>query len=70
MRHMSSIETHGTRLAFQADRTNTNRLLLQGRLVSRYTHDDVHDRNELVARQVLSATRPRARASGPWGRRP
>jgi hypothetical protein len=48
-------QAHGTRIAFQADRTNTNRLLLQGQLVLRYTHEDIADRDTLVARQVLSA---------------
>jgi predicted transcriptional regulator of viral defense system len=48
-------EAHGTRVAFQDDRTATNALQLGGFVVLRYTHDDVTRRGRLIAAQVLSA---------------
>ena len=48
-------QAHRTRVAFQVDRTNTNRLQLAGNIVLRYTWDDVRIRHAEVAAQVLSA---------------
>ena len=48
-------QAHRTRVAFQHDRTNTNRLQLAGNIVLRYTWDDVRIRHAEVAAQVLSA---------------
>jgi very-short-patch-repair endonuclease len=51
-------EAHGTRAAFQDDRTTTNALLLAGYLVLRFTYDDVEHRPDHVAAQVLPAVHP------------
>jgi very-short-patch-repair endonuclease len=51
-------EAHGTRAAFQDDRTTTNALLLAGYLVLRFTYDDVEHRPDHVAAQVLHAVHP------------
>jgi very-short-patch-repair endonuclease len=48
-------QAHGTRVAFQQDRSVTNALLLAGFLVLRFTHDDVTRRPGLVAAQVRQA---------------
>jgi len=48
-------EAHGTRVAFQDDRTATNALQLGGFVVLRYTHHDVTRRGRLIAAQVRSA---------------
>jgi very-short-patch-repair endonuclease len=43
---------HGTRSAFQADRTISNRLQLEGYTILRFTHTDVARRPSQVARQI------------------
>lgn len=51
---------HGTRSAFQADRTATNALQLSGQLVLRCTDNDVDLRGAFVANQVRAGLRPHA----------
>jgi very-short-patch-repair endonuclease len=51
---------HGTRSAFQADRTATNALQLSGQLVLRFTDDDVDYRGRFVADQVRAGLRRHA----------
>jgi very-short-patch-repair endonuclease len=46
---------HGTRSAFQADRTISNRLQLEGYTILRFTHTDVARRPSHVARQIRTA---------------
>jgi very-short-patch-repair endonuclease len=46
---------HGTRSAFQADRTLSNRLQLEGYTILRFTHTDVARRPGHVARQIRAA---------------
>jgi very-short-patch-repair endonuclease/predicted transcriptional regulator of viral defense system len=46
---------HGTRSAFQADRTISNRLQLDGYTILRFTHSDVARRPAHVARQIRQA---------------
>ena len=58
-------QAHGTRVALQDDRTNTNRLQLAGNIVLRYTWDDVRIRHAEVAAQVLSAGNLSSTHSGP-----
>ena len=58
-------QAHRTRVAFQADRTNTNLLQLAGNIVLRYTWDDVRIRHAEVAAQVLSAGNVSSTHSGP-----
>ena len=58
-------QAHGTRVAFQDDRTNTNRLQLAGNIVLRCTWDDVRIRHAEVAAQVLSAGNLSSTHSGP-----
>ncbi len=58
-------QAHRTRVAFQNDRTNTNRLQLAGNIVLRYTWDDVRIRHAEVAAQVLSAGNFSSTHSGP-----
>jgi very-short-patch-repair endonuclease len=48
-------EAHGTRGAFQADRTTSNRLQLQGYVVLRFTSTDLRRRPAHVARQIRTA---------------
>jgi len=58
-------QAHRTRVAFQDDRTNTNRLQLAGNVVLRYTWDDVRIRHAEVAAQVLYAGKFSSTHSGP-----
>ncbi len=60
-------EAHRTRVAFQEDRTNTNRLQLARNVVLRYTWDDVRIRHGDVAAQVLYAGNFSSTHSGPSG---
>jgi hypothetical protein len=46
---------HGTRSAFQADRTISNRLQLDGYTIPRFTHTDLARRPASVARQIRAA---------------
>ena len=62
-------QAHRTRVAFQDDRTNTNRLQLAGNIVLRYTWDDVRIRHAEVAAQVLSAGNFSSTHSAPSGDR-
>lgn len=55
-------ESHGTRRAFQHDREKGNHLALHGVTLLRFTHRDVAERPERVAREVAEAL---ARATGP-----
>jgi very-short-patch-repair endonuclease len=48
-------EGHGTRTAFQADRTLSNRLQLAGWLILRFTDADVKRRRERVAAEIRTA---------------
>ena len=48
-------QAHGTRSAFQADRTASNALQLEGYLVLRFTDADLRRRPAHVARQIRSA---------------
>ena len=52
-------------MAFQNDRTNTNRLQLAGNVVLRYTWDDVRVRHAEVTEQVLYAGNFSSTHSGP-----
>jgi very-short-patch-repair endonuclease len=55
-------ESHGTRRAFQRDREKGNHLALHGVTLLRFTHRDVAERPERVAREVAEAL---ARVTGP-----
>jgi very-short-patch-repair endonuclease len=48
-------EAHGTRAAFQQDRSTTNRLQLEGYTILRFTHADVTRRPTRVAEQISQA---------------
>jgi very-short-patch-repair endonuclease len=48
-------QSHGTRKAFQRDREKGNHLALHGILLLRFTHRDVTQRPERVAREVVAA---------------
>jgi very-short-patch-repair endonuclease len=48
-------EAHGTRAAFQADRTTSNALQLSGYTILRFTYNDVEHRSAYVARQLKAA---------------
>jgi very-short-patch-repair endonuclease len=58
-------QAHRTRVAFQDDRSNTNRLQLAGNIVLRYTWDDVRIRHAEVAGQLLYAGNFSSTHSGP-----
>jgi very-short-patch-repair endonuclease len=48
-------QAHHDRLAFQRDRTHGNTLQLQGLIVLRFTWQDLRDRPQRVAAQILAA---------------
>ena len=54
---MDGWESHGTRIAFQHDRTTTNALQLDGFVVLRFTWEDVNRRPAMAARQIRRALR-------------
>jgi very-short-patch-repair endonuclease len=59
-----SWQAHGTRHAFQRDRTTTNHLQLAGYTVLRFTEHDLTDRPRAVASQIRQALDARHRSSG------
>ena len=60
-------QSHGTRRAFQRDREKGNHLALHGILLLRFTHHDVTQQPERVAREVAAALASRRPAGGAVG---
>ena len=57
-------QAHGTRSAFQADRTVSNRLQLAGYMILRFTDTDVRRRPAQVASQITAALARRPPSPG------
>jgi very-short-patch-repair endonuclease len=53
-------QAHGTRTAFQADRSLSNRLQIEGYYILRFTSTDLRRRPRRVARQIGAALAARA----------